>query len=270
MDGLETGATDWWVSRELKRLRAANGYSLEEVAANLGWLPSKLVFVESGSSLSTESDLRQLLGYYVGADSPQILETIGRGNDPSVPMFRSFKESVDPSTLRYFELESRASHIRQYEPLLVPGLLQTESYTRHIMGSVYGYTLEHIDATVANRIARQRILRGADPPRMDFVIDQLVIEKLSVLGMEDQLVHLAGICDRPMVSVRIIPSTRGTHRGLLGPFIHVELPEGEDCVYLEDPRGVGSRLHMCKPELAAEYLSRFFELRQLGVDYGAL
>ena len=54
--------------------------------------------------------------------------------------------------------EREAKKLRWFEPLLVPGLLQTEDYARAIFRARFGMTDEEIDERVAARLKRQEVL----------------------------------------------------------------------------------------------------------------
>ena len=55
-------------------------------------------------------------------------------------------------------IEAQATVLRWYEPLVVPGLLQTEEYARAILSARPDENLDDLDEQVAARLARQAIL----------------------------------------------------------------------------------------------------------------
>jgi hypothetical protein len=62
--------------------------------------------------------------------------------------------------------EAQAVTLRSYEPLLVPGLLQTEDYARAILSDRPGGKHDDLEDQVAARMDRQAILTRADPPQL--------------------------------------------------------------------------------------------------------
>ena len=56
------------------------------------------------------------------------------------------------------DIEAQATVLRWYEPLVVPGLLQTEEYARAILSARPDGNLDDLDEQVAARLARQAIL----------------------------------------------------------------------------------------------------------------
>jgi transcriptional regulator with XRE-family HTH domain len=59
---------------------------------------------------------------------------------------------------RWPDAESAARTLRSFEPLIIPGLLQTEDYARALLSTRVGESEEQIDAMVAARLARQAVL----------------------------------------------------------------------------------------------------------------
>ena len=113
-----------------------------------------------------------------------------------------------PRLLQFIEFEAAASISRNFEPLLVPGLLQTEDYARAIFRQFSGdVTAERIDAQVEVRMRRQELLDRADPPLLFFILDEAVIRRL--IGGKDvmrrQLRRLTEMAARPHVTVEVVP-----------------------------------------------------------------
>ncbi len=131
--------------------------------------------------------------------------------------------------------EAQTATLRWYEPLLVPGLLQTEDYARAILAASPGGKHDDLDDQVAARIARKAIFARADAPQLWSVVDEGVLHR-SIGGakvMHDQLEHLADVAENPQTTIQIIPASAGAHAGLLGGFIIADLDGAASMVYLE-------------------------------------
>jgi Domain of unknown function (DUF5753) len=106
----------------------------------------------------------------------------------------------------FLERERTAHTLRLWQPLIIPGLLQTGEYAREL-SLAEGNTPENADVLVTERLERQEILAGAEPPVVIAVIDETVLR--SVIGspaiMHDALAHLADLAERPNISVGIVP-----------------------------------------------------------------
>ncbi|MCI4081278.1 helix-turn-helix domain-containing protein [Streptomyces sp. MMS21 TC-5] len=133
----------------------------------------------------------------------------------------------------YAEMEARAAYISSFQPQLVHGLLQTEAYARAVLGV---WIEEGLDAKVAARLERQRILDRKNPPLMWVVMSEAVLHQ-EIGGravMRDQLAHLAALRRREWVQVQILPYAAGAHAGLPGEFNLLRFEDNPDLVYTED------------------------------------
>ncbi|WP_374773741.1 helix-turn-helix transcriptional regulator [Streptomyces sp. NBC_01310] len=133
----------------------------------------------------------------------------------------------------YAEMEARASYLSSFQPQLVHGLLQTEAYARAVLGV---WTEDGLDAKVAARLERQRILDRENPPLMWVVMSEAVLHQ-EIGGrevMRDQLAHLVALRRREWVQVQILPYEAGAHAGLPGEFNLLRFDDDPDLVYTED------------------------------------
>lgn len=132
---------------------------------------------------------------------------------------------------RWADIEAQATALRSYEPLIVPGLLQTAEYARAILSLRPGGPPEDLDAQVSARLARQVVLERA---QLWCVLDHGVLHR-GIGGTEvtrGQLDRLVALADHPRVSIQVIPGSCG-HAGLLGGFVIAELDGKPPTVYLE-------------------------------------
>ncbi len=75
------------------------------------------------------------------------------------------------------DIEARATVLRWYEPLVVPGLLQTEEYARAILSARPDGNLDDLDEQVAARLARQAILDRTGAPQLWCILDEGVLHR---------------------------------------------------------------------------------------------
>lgn len=139
----------------------------------------------------------------------------------------------------WVKTERDAVTLRTWEPLLVPGLLQTADYARALFKawSVTG-DKDEVEQLVTARLDRQGIFDRPKPPSFWAVMDEGVLRRCigSPKVMHGQLVHLADMAERPAVKVHVIPSEVGAHIGLLGAFAIVGLADDpHGVVYFETP-----------------------------------
>ena len=118
------------------------------------------------------------------------------------------------------DIEAQATVLRWYEPLVVPGLLQTEDYARAILSARPDGNLDDLDEQVAARLARQAVLDRTGAPQLWCVLDEGVLHR-AIGGskvMRSQLYHLAEVAEHPKTTIQVI-RTGGAHAGLLGEFV---------------------------------------------------
>jgi len=135
------------------------------------------------------------------------------------------------------EIEREAVALRSYEPLVVPGLLQTEGYARAMLHVGGVNTADEVERIVLTRLERQTILTGARPPFLVMVIDEVVLRRLVAdrAVMHDQLRHLIALTEsHPHVQIRVIPAGVPWHTGLAGPFALARLADGHEFAYLDN------------------------------------
>jgi len=131
------------------------------------------------------------------------------------------------------EYEAKATALRTFQLMVVPGLLQTPDYARAVLRTRVGITEDDIEAEVAARMARQAVLDGDKPPLLWVVLTEVALRH-PVGGpevMRVQLAKLAAAARLPHVIIQVIPTGRGAHEGFRGPFILAEFPDRPPAAY---------------------------------------
>jgi transcriptional regulator with XRE-family HTH domain len=210
---------------ELRHARTARGLTQDALADKIAYSPSLVAMIETGRRIPTLD---------VAQRCDQALETSG----VLTRMHRLVAAEAYPSWFRPFvELEKAATSLRSWEPLLVPGLFQTEDYARAVLRAARPYDRdEDIDQLVTARIDRQRILQRDDPPKIWIVIDEGVLTRpVGAPGvMAAQLDRLIAAARDPWVTVQVMPFDAGAHPGLLGPFVLAGFDSAPDVAYLDN------------------------------------
>jgi hypothetical protein len=171
--------------------------------------------------------------------------------------------------LAFLGYESSAVIIRSFEPIIVPGLLQTEEYAREVISAVE--PAHRVDSLVDLRVERQEILVREAPPNLHFIVDEAVIRHL-VGGpemMRRQLVHLREMAAQPHIHLRIVTFDRGIYPRMRIPYVifEFEAPEDEDVLYIENATGelvIKENFPVeSQPNGPVDYLQSFWRLEQL-------
>ena len=93
--------------------------------------------------------------------------------------WHSFRDVLPNPYEVYIGLEGGAASIRNFEPVVVPGLLQTDEYARATFtGGPRELERDDVERRVEVRLARQQILTRDDRPRLWAVIDEAAIHRL--------------------------------------------------------------------------------------------
>ena len=169
---------------------------------------------------------------------------------------------------RWADIEAEATALRSYEPLLVPGLLQTQDYARAILAVRPGGDEDDLDEQVAARMERQAIVERPGGPHLWCVLDEGVLRRPVGGGkiMRTQLERLAVQAEGAKTTVQVIPAAAGAHAGLLGAFVLAELDGGSATVYLEtSAEGQVTE----NPSVTAHVALRFDRLRSEALPRGA-
>ena len=223
------------LSAELKRRRGISGETQEAVAKACEWSVAKFSRIENGSSSVTKADLESLLRHY-GVDEGQIKELVELARDGRAPgWWEDYDFGPDKGFEAYVGYEDGAALIRMFQPLVVPGLLQTPQYSWQTM-EAWGVPAKDISRGVKIREERQRRVAERRPEQF-YILDEAVIRRPAGSAMPHQLRHLVRVAQKPYVTIRIIRFSQGMHFGLRGPFALLSF-EGplDDVLYLESAR----------------------------------
>jgi hypothetical protein len=118
----------------------------------------------------------------------------------------------------WIDAEATAHTLRFWQPIIFPGLLQTEGYARETF-RVMGLDDDQISEQVATRLKRQEVLNRPSPPSVVIVLDETVLYRL--IGtpelMRQQIEHVIELSSRHEVMIHVLPRTVGANAGLGGP-----------------------------------------------------
>jgi transcriptional regulator with XRE-family HTH domain len=231
------------LTRELRRIRKDAGLTQEQVAAAIEWSLSKLIRIEGGGVSISISDLKSLLTLYRITDEDHVEELVALARAARQrSWFTAFRDITSPQYVTFVGYEAAASIIRQFEPTLIPGQLQTEEYARAV---TLEYAADRVDKLVEIRIRRQELLE--EPRRLFFfILDEAAIRRQVGAPtnpgiMRRQLRKLIETARQPNITIEIVPFSAGVHPGMKGSFTVLEFAgDDEDILYLENARGGGS------------------------------
>ncbi|MFI6500527.1 helix-turn-helix transcriptional regulator [Nonomuraea typhae] len=128
------------------------------------------------------------------------------------------------------EIEPRAVILQSWDPLLIPGILQTSDYARAIFQTTS--TPERVDERVQARTNRIVIFGGSHPPTFIALIDEGVLHRpIGGPGvLAAQLRYLLEMAHHPRITVQLVPVTAGCVSGMMSAFALARLRDGTEVV----------------------------------------
>jgi transcriptional regulator with XRE-family HTH domain len=197
------------LAAELREIRESKGRSGESVAAALRWSPSKISRYERARTGLRPREVARLLDYYqiTGARRALLLELAEDAAQKG--WWEEFADSLSEDYRQFIGLEYEATSIAIWHVDVVTGLLQTESYARHIISSysrVEPITPGMIGRMVRVRMQRQQVL-DRDGLELSVVLDESVLKRRvgNDAVMYEQLQRLVRDADRPNLTLRVLP-----------------------------------------------------------------
>jgi len=197
------------LAAELRGIRESKGKSGDAVAAALKWSPSKISRYERARTGLRPREVERLLDYYGITGSHRAL-LLGLAEDAAQKgWWEEFADTLSEDYQQFIGLEHEATSIAIWHVDVVAGLLQTEGYARHIIGSysrVEPVAPGMIGRLVKVRMQRQQVL-DREGLQLTVVLDESVLTRR--IGdesvMYEQLQRLAREADRPNLTMRILP-----------------------------------------------------------------
>lgn len=195
--------------KELRTSRPQGKLTGPQLAALLGWPHSKIYKLEGGKQTATREDLRALADAVGSPGSFDELAARLAGFETHVQSWRrQLADGHRPVQERWNAEVDRAGVILAWEEAVIPGMIQTADYARHIFrhyADLHG-TADDIEDAVRARARRQEWLteRGH---RFRVLIWEAALRSLicppSVLAI--QLDRLTGLIGMDTVELGIIP-----------------------------------------------------------------
>ncbi|MGI8310090.1 helix-turn-helix domain-containing protein [Saccharopolyspora hattusasensis] len=218
---------------ELAAMREAAGLTVTAVAAKLDWSKSTLSRLENGLRNIVPEEVSALLALY-GVTGTERDRLIGMSRSLDEPGWWAVGLPGLPSeSATLASYESEASRLVSWEPMLVPGLLQTLEYSRSFM-LADGIEPDQIELRLTARLRRQQVLRRAGVEYVGLIGEAAL--RAHVGGaevMHEQLCHLGDVAKLKSVSVRVVPTRACAHPGMVGGFQLVEFPSARPVVHVE-------------------------------------
>ncbi|MDQ0778372.1 transcriptional regulator with XRE-family HTH domain [Streptomyces aurantiacus] len=233
------------LAARLRELRDAAGLTLTEVAEQIEINQGSLSRIETGERGTTPVLVRALLDCYGVEDPAQradVLDLVRADKEQQKPWWRKYSTVLTATRYDgYLALEAGAVSMANYQPMLVPGLLQTEDYARAVISQMrMELTPPQVESLVKVRMERQNSRLGSEQPaKLWAILDEAVLRRTigSAEVMRDQLRKLTEASEQPNITVQLLPFELGAHPGLYGPFVILTFSDPTPkLVWLENPK----------------------------------
>ncbi|WP_037970390.1 helix-turn-helix domain-containing protein [Streptosporangium amethystogenes] len=204
---------------EMRRLREAAQLSQSAVGRRLGCTQTQISRLESATRTPSKSDAERLDALFGTDGSTYFVDLreyiVARHGGPV--WFMSWTKEVEPFAIT----------MRSWDPLLVPGLLQIESYARHVLSYSARIAPDELEERVQARMQRREVLDKEDSPLFTALIDEGVLHRRvgSIEVMREQFDHLLEMAKRPTISIQVVDPQ--CIAGMSGAFMIAELPGGQ-------------------------------------------
>jgi transcriptional regulator with XRE-family HTH domain len=253
MDDREPTIRSRTLGEGLRRAMLAADISGKAMAERIGCSQghvSRLLSGKRGATVEDVTSVLTLCGMKKGAERSYLLSLC---EDPHTPGWLQQHGSRLPKQVRVLvDHEDLADYYGTFEPVVLPGLLQTGDYARAIMLRNVNLPAAEIDERVRARLARQEVFSRQNPARFEFFIHEWVL-RTPVGGRDvmcDQLHHLLRTGVRDYVTIRVVPAALGAHTAMSGAFILLRFPHFRPVVYLDSE---SSCLFLEQPDEVAAY-----------------
>lgn len=248
----------WELAGRLRALRTAAGKTVDEAARELMCSAAKISRLETGGRGIQARDVRDLCRYYAVPDSERD-RLIQMAQDARRPGWWQDYRSLDEQTATFIGLETAASVAKILEARAIPGLLQTDSYTRHLLDGILvpAASADEIDdMTTIRRRRRQRLVNGEIS--FSVIMDEVTI--LRDFGrpdiMAEQVDRIIADSRLENVSIQIVPFNAAPYPGIEGSFQYLGFPDRAvtDLIFVE---GLLGKFIIDREVDVARYLSAF-------------
>ncbi|MDX3584412.1 helix-turn-helix transcriptional regulator [Streptomyces europaeiscabiei] len=211
---------------ELRHARERAGLSQEDLGQRL--------FVSGSFVGQLESAVRRL--------QPEIARLIDVALETGDFFLRNCQAAAKSKYPEHFaqaaEAEAVATRIREYAPMLIPGLLQTRAYAQAVcIAHQPTAPDEAIDKLVSARLERAKLLDDPTKPLLRVVLDEAALRRVtgSPTVMVEALRHVAALVHRRRVIAQVLPFRAGAHTLMGGAIKLMGFDDAPPLVYFEGP-----------------------------------
>ncbi|MFB9685849.1 helix-turn-helix domain-containing protein [Amycolatopsis plumensis] len=222
----------------LRTAREARKLGVRELARLVGMVAQDLSHWESGTRVPKIEQVALLLGALrvEPVERKRLLELARNAREPN--WLERTVPGISPAVSTYAEYERSATEMVNWEPFVVPGLLQTPGYAEAILAA-NRLPPGVIEQQIAIRLRRREVLTRRNPLVLKLFLGEEAfrqrIAEPAVLA--EQFRWLLRAAQPRNVTIRVVPVGAGYHPGLYGHFVIFDFADLPSVVHIEHIRG---------------------------------
>jgi transcriptional regulator with XRE-family HTH domain len=240
------------VSRELRTLREERGMSCLEVARALDCSESKISRMETGERGLYADDVAAVLGFLQapGKLRQELLDLVRSGETRN---WHEIHGKLPTNWKAVINFENDATAIYAYQPLVIPGLVQTPEYARILIQNLQSLPESEIEALVAARMNRKVVLSRVNPPKLNLLFEEMVLRRTmgNPAVMYGQLQHLLAMAIRRNCSLQVLPFDAEPAVAVQGSLLILEFAD-QPTIAFEETRTTSTFLEEEEPITGAK------------------
>ncbi|MFJ5674350.1 helix-turn-helix domain-containing protein [Streptomyces sp. NPDC093097] len=205
----------------LRRYREAAGLDQPDSAEAIMKSVTKISRLESGQTSASALEVHTLLDLY-GVNDPaereQLLEWARKSNERG--WWIDYHRTLRAGYLHHIALEDEATYIRCWEPVLVPGLLQTPEYTEAVITTgPRCISPEQVAELTKLRQERRRRIEEGGAYFAAIIWEPALTALLSQPHLSTgQFAHLLEVGQRQNVTIQLLPASASLIAGMSSAF----------------------------------------------------
>ncbi|MEV6959393.1 helix-turn-helix transcriptional regulator [Streptomyces sp. NPDC051207] len=226
----------------LRQYRQAAKLDQPQAAEVIASSQARISRIESGHATPRVIEVRLLLDAY-GVTDPAVrakLEDLAK-HSKNRGWWLEHAAHLQPDYLDHIALEDDATYIREWQPVMVPGLLQTPAYAEAVIaGGPHYIEPERVTQLVKVRIGRQAKIEEGGASYTAILWEAVVAQPLvSVEIHREQLSAILETGKRKNVTVQVLPFSAGVLAGYSSAFYSFSFDEEPtvEAVAMDNLRG---------------------------------
>lgn len=250
---------------ELRALREGAGLSGRALAAQLGnWSQAKVSRIENGVVSSTVEDIEAMLDALEvqGEKREQLLALAEEASESTVSWRVLHKGGMARWQYELDQLLRTAARVRHFQPMVVPGLMQTAEYAREVLELTNWTGQKDVDAAVVARLARQQILFEPTCPQYHYLLGEIGLRwrpSDSIPLHRAQLDRIVTVSNLPSVTVQVLQADSPTAAlGLHGFRIYDFADTDEPTVVFVET--ISGEITISEPDNVGTYIATWDQL----------